>query len=439
MFHNDYIRLSLNLKDPNITFAEKACVEQKIKGVTATLYFATLTYIPTHCNCCDRENTDFLIVKNGFLTSRVKWLHLANRPAYIELKKQRFLCRKCKRTFVAQSEEVAPSCFIANKVKQSLAIELGDAISLKDLSRRHNVSPTTTERILTQLGAAFKVDYTYLPPNLSLDEFKSVKNVVGKMSFIYCDSVTHEIIDILPDRRLNGLREYFSRFSLEARQQVKTIVVDMNAAYFTLACELFPNAEVIIDRFHVVQLISRSLNQTRIQIMKQFFGSNASKMKDYRKLKNYWRLMLKCSTELDFQTYNYQRLFKKPLPETEIIDYLVSLDPVLKATYTTYQELLYYSKNNDFQGFKATVTQANPDVSNVMSTSLKTLKKHLSRIKNTFQYSYSNGPLEGSINKIKVIKRIAYGYRNFSNFKHRILISFKVTQKSNFTISDEAA
>ncbi|MBE9390462.1 transposase, partial [Vagococcus salmoninarum] len=51
----------------------------------------------------------------------------------------------------------------------------------------------------------------------------------------------------------------------------------------------------------------------------------------------------------------------------------------------------------------------------------------------------SNGPLEGSINKIKVIKRIAYGYRNFSNFKHRILISFKVTQKSNFTISDEAA
>ena len=64
MFHNDYIRLSLNLKDPNITFAEKACVEQKIKGVTATLYFATLTYIPTHCNCCDRENTDFLIVKN---------------------------------------------------------------------------------------------------------------------------------------------------------------------------------------------------------------------------------------------------------------------------------------------------------------------------------------------------------------------------------------
>ena len=75
MFHTDYIRLSLNLKDPNVIFAE-TCVEQKIKGATATL-----TYTPTHCKC-KRENTDFLLVKNGFLTSRVKWLHIANRPAY---------------------------------------------------------------------------------------------------------------------------------------------------------------------------------------------------------------------------------------------------------------------------------------------------------------------------------------------------------------------
>lgn len=141
--------------------------------------------------------------------------------------------------------------------------------------------------------------YTYLPTNLSLDEFKPVKNVDGKTSFIYCYSVTHEIIDTLPNHRLNRLKDYFSRFSLEARQQVKTIVVDINVAYFTLTFNLFPNAEVIIDRFHVVQ------------IMKQFFGSNASKIEDYRKLKKYWLLMLKNSTDLDFQTYNYQRLLKK--------------------------------------------------------------------------------------------------------------------------------
>ncbi|NKC68546.1 transposase [Vagococcus fluvialis] len=66
-----------------------------------------------------------------------------------------------------------------------------------------------------------------------------------------------------------------------------------------------------------------------------------------------------------------------------------------------------------------------------MVTSDKTLKKHLPRIKNTFRFPYSNGPLEGPIKKIKLIKRIAYGYRNFQNYKYRILLSFKDKQISN--------
>lgn len=60
----------------------------------------------------------------------------------------------------------------------------------------------------------------------------------------------------------------------------------MNAAYFKLAKRLFPNAEVIIDRFHLVQLISRSLNITRIKTMNRYRTSNVTDMKNYRKLKN---------------------------------------------------------------------------------------------------------------------------------------------------------
>nr|WP_301426518.1 transposase [Carnobacterium sp.] len=70
------------------------------------------------------------------------------------------------------------------------------------------------------------------------------------------------------------------------------------------------------------------------------------------------------------------------------------------------------------------------ELSPFMQTALKTLRKHLSRIKHTFMYPYSNGSLEGSINKIKVIKRVAYGYRNFQNFRCRILISFKAKKNS---------
>ncbi len=57
-----------------------------------------------------------------------------------------------------------------------------------------------------------------------------------------------------------------------------------------------------------------------------------------------------------------------------------------------------------------------------MIVSLKTLRKYMKYIKNTMNTSITNGIIEGINNKIKVIKRIAFGYRNFDNLKKRFLI-----------------
>src|SRR5690625_6033426 len=64
-------------------------------------------------------------------------------------------------------------------------------------------------------------------------------------------------------------------------------------------------------------------------------------------------------------------------------------------------------------------------ISNYMKTSLKTLRNHLPNIKNSFIYPYNNGRIEGINNKIKVLNRVAYGYRSFTNFKNRIMLHFK--------------
>lgn len=161
--------------------------------------------------------------------------------------------------------------------------------------------------------------------------------------------------------------------------------------------------------------------------MKRFHTSDSEDFKNYRNFKKYWQLLLKDSDDLNFKDYRYQRLFKKPLPNTKIIDYILALNETLKATYDLYQNFLYYSKKNDYSGFKDLVLKASSKnlLSPFMQSALKPLRKHLPRIKHTFMYPYSNGALERTINKIKVIKRIAYGYRNFQNFRCRILISFK--------------
>ncbi|EHY9269700.1 ISL3 family transposase, partial [Enterococcus faecalis] len=310
MSHNHCIRISLDLKDKNISFDSNFCEEQLIKGVKSKVYKGILTYNPSACPCCGIKNEQFAIVKNGFMSSRIKWLSVAHYPTYILLKKQRFLCRHCHSSFLAESSEIEKHCFIAKRVKQSILVELSDAISFKDLSKRHFVSPTTINRVLVSGGRDLSNRFLQLPQNLCFDEFTSVKNNSGKYSFIYSDSATHEIIDILIDNKKLTLEKHFLKYSLRVRRQVKTIVVDMNAAYFKLAKKLFPNASVIIDRFHLVQLISRSLNITRIKTMNHYRTSNLTDMKNYRKLKKYWKLFLKDSNELNYRDYRYQRLFK---------------------------------------------------------------------------------------------------------------------------------
>ncbi|MDI4711786.1 hypothetical protein MJO11_23725, partial [Salmonella enterica subsp. enterica serovar Anatum] len=80
-------------------------------------------------------------------------------------KKPLFLCRHCHSSFLAESLEISKHCFTTNRVKQSIGIELSDAISLKDLSKRHFVSPTTINRVLNTLGKELSNKFTHLPQN----------------------------------------------------------------------------------------------------------------------------------------------------------------------------------------------------------------------------------------------------------------------------------
>ena len=110
------------------------------------------------------------------------------------------------------------------------------------------------------------------------------------------------------------------------------------------------------------------------------------------------------------------------MTEVDVVDYLVSTNEVLKNTYQIYQDLLYSLRYNNLTVLKTSLKHNYGLVSEYMITSLKTINKYFKYIKNTLKYKYHNGFIEGNNNFIKVIKRIAFGFRNFSRFKARILI-----------------
>ena len=65
----------------------------------------------------------------------------------------------------------------------------------------------------------------------------------------------------------------------------------MYSPYISLIKDVFPKAQIIIDKFHIYQLFSRALNKTRIKVMNQ-------DKKNYNKLKKYWKLLLKDQSKL---------------------------------------------------------------------------------------------------------------------------------------------
>ena len=414
MSNQNYIIDMLELKDSNVYFKENFYYKETIKGITHKIFEGYLSYKPSFCPSCGVV-FDEKFEKHGFILSNIIIPDVSGYKAILRLHKQRYLCKHCHKAFTLTSNITNYGCFISNLTKHKIALDLTKKRSEVDIALDNGVSPNTVERVMDSYYDTIKLYKHYLPEVLSFDEFKSVKSADGAMSFHMCDGITGQTIDIVEDRRLDNLIKYFFYYDYKARSRVKFITIDMYSPYISLIKKMFPNAKIIIDKFHLTQLISRSLNKTRIRVM------NKDK-KNHRKLKRYWRLILKDRDELDFSKWKKYTCFNSLMTQVDVVNYLINTNEELKQTYLIYQEILYLFKKKDFKKLKQTLSNANSKISNYMKTSIKTLLEFLPYIKNTFENEYHNGFIEGNNNFIKVIKRIAFGFRSFKRFKARIMI-----------------
>src|SRR5699024_417125 len=254
---------------------------------------------------------------------------------------------------------------------------------------------------------------------------------------------TGDILDIIEQRTNKAITDHFiGNYTLRNRKQVQTVTIDMNAGYANVIKQLFPNAKIIIDRFHIVQLINRSMNKCRINIMNSFNTSDNNDQKKRRRLKRFWKPILKDESKLSNTAYYHYPMFGQRT-ESGVVEELLTYNDTLKENYRLYQDLLRAIRNKDFKHFESILNlKHSPLLSSYMKTSLKTLKKHLPYIANSFIFPYNNGRIEGINNKIKVLNRVAYGYRSFTNYRNRILIHFKfksVKNKQNKNMSTRVA
>ena len=418
MTHTDYTRNILNIKDKNIYF-DKNCLEvTKINGIETKVFHGVLTYEPPefcpNCGCINQNNS---IIKWAFKKNcKIKLDKVSNYNTILLLDKQRFLCKNCNSTFIASTSLVDYHKQISNNTKLSVILDLMKKGSEKDISERHNISSSSTNRILDEISKDKMIKNNgHLPSIIGIDEFKATTDTVSKMAFIIVDQDNKNIFDILDSRKSIDIEKYFSRYSRSERQKVKFITLDLYKPYYKLMHKLFPNAILIPDRFHIVIQARNALDKTRIKLCKK---SNLN----YRKLKKYWKLILKDEKSLDDTNKFYSPCFKKEVTQKYIVTYLINTNKELKATYNYYQGILKSIDNRDKDLFLSIINNKDKQISDYASKVNKTFINMKNHILNALEYEYSNGIVEGTNNVIKQIKHAACGYRKFKHLKARVML-----------------
>ena len=412
----NFITNLLGIKDKNIIILDV------LDAGTHKEIIAKLDYPAPKCPHCHGQMAKYDFQKE----SKIPYLECAGYKMLIRLKKRRFRCTDCGKMTVSETSLVKKNHQIATIVKQKIAQKLMERLSMTAIAESLDVSTSTVIRKLKEFE--FKTDLSFLPTHMSWDEYSFKK---GKMSFIAQDFDSLKIVTILDGRTQATIRNHFLRYSRQVRNQVKVITMDMFSPYYDIARKLFPSAKIVLDRFHIVQHLSRAMNRVRVQIMNQL----DRKSHEYRAIKRYWKLIQQDSQKLSDKRF-YRPIFRMHLTNKEILEKLLSFSQELREHYELYQLLLFHFQekltNHFFGLIEDTISSVNP----IFLTVFKTFLKEKDKIINALELPYSNAKLEATNNLIKVIKRNAFGFRNFDNFKKRILIALNIKkERTNLVLS----
>lgn len=215
-------------------------------------------------------------------------------------------------------------------------------------------------------------------------------------------------MDILPDRTQSHLSAYFREMNRSQRYRVKFFVCDMWQPYVDLAHAYFPNAKVIIDKYHFIRQVTWAIENVRKRLQKTMPVSLRKYYKRSHKLilTRYDKLKDENKKACDLML-----LYNDDLRKAHMLKewfYRICQNPKYSIQRVEFYEWIRNAEGSGIKEFEVCAA---------------TYRRWSEYILNAFKYGLTNGTTEGFNNKIKVLKRISYGIRDFDRFRTRILHS----------------
>jgi len=339
------------------------------------------------------------VIRDLNFASTWVWLHCQYRKVF---------CPSCKRILTEDLELFTPY----QRVTKRLACyiyQLCKVLTVKEVADHLGLNWKTVRKIDKQfLEEEYgKTDYQGLRI-LAVDEIAIRKG--HRYLTIVLDYLSGRVVWVGKHRRASTLMAFFNKMSKKQKDELEAIVMDMWDPYILAVQKKVPHVKIVFDLFHVVSQFSRVIDKVRNAEYRKASKENKEVFKGAR------YLLLKNRSNVR-RTKDREQL-KQLLELNEVINTVLILKDKLKHIWS-YKSRTWATKAIEEWCALARCTE-HPSVQKFADT----LERYSYGILNHCDYPIHTGKLEGVNNKIKVIKRKAYGYHDLRYFSLKIIQAF---------------
>jgi len=287
---------------------------------------------------------------------------------------------------------------------------------VKNGAKRYGVSEQEVATMLKELGEDLCQQKPEEITKLGIDEIALIK---GQKNYcaVLVDLEKKVILGLLPKRTEEEVTRYLESWGEEVLGQIQEVSIDLWKPYKTVAEKLMPQAEIVADRFHVMKQVNDELDQARRKVKREAknIKNKSKKEKLLQGLTKSKYVLLKNESELKYQ-------------EQEKLKEVKEVAPKLGKMHQLKEDFrkLFEKKQNWGEGLLS-ISDWLKEALEYFPKSGQTIKRWIGEIIAYFDQRTSQGIVEGINNKIKLIKRRAYGFRNFANFQIRCFLNWYFT------------
>jgi transposase len=355
----------------------------------------------TICSCCQSSS----FIRKGKVKRMFKAVPIGKKPVLLEVVIQRILCLGCgslkqeKITF-ADSRKTYTHAF------ERYVLELSKLMTIQDVALHLGISWDTVKGIqkqylLKNFGKPKLKHLTYL----AIDEISIGKH--HRYLTVVLDLVTGAVVFVGEGKKAESLSPFWKKLK-SSRAKIKAVAIDMSPAYIEALRTHLPQATVVFDHFHVIKYYNDKLSELRRNLYREITDSLEKNI-----LKGTRWLLLKNPENLD-ETKNEHDRLKKAL----------QINQPLATAYYLKEDLrqLWFQKNKEQAQIHLDhwIAKASCSGIKILEKFAETLASHQKGILAFYDHPISTGPLEAVNNKINVMKRQAYGFRDHAFLKLKI-------------------